>query len=190
MEYGPRVLDALLLMYRLHAGQVRKGAGVPYITHLLAVASLVGEHGGDEDQFIAALLHDAVEDAGGQATLAEIRGQFGERVARLVWACTDTDTEPKPPWRARKEAFLAGIPGMAPEARLIVAADKVHNARATALDVLRDGALVWERFRGGRDGTLWYYSAAMEALSLGWKHSILEELAQAVQRLTSAAEKA
>src|SRR5258708_3217219 len=107
---GDRFVAAVTLAVELHARQARKGNGLPYVSHPLAVASLVLEHGGDEDQAIAALLHDGPEDQGGEATLMRNREQFGERVAGIVDACSDTLVSPKPPWRARKEAFLARLP--------------------------------------------------------------------------------
>lgn len=185
--YSPRVVQAMELMYQLHKDQVRKGAGVPYITHLLAVAALVGEYGGDEDQFIAALLHDAVEDAGGQPVLEEIRRLFGERVARMVWACSDTDVMPKPPWRARKEAFIAAVAEAPEEVRLIIAADKLHNVRSLVLDLRRMGCGVWSRFSGGEEGSLWAYGALLGALSEGWEHPILLELREAMEQLNHCA---
>lgn len=156
MAYGERFEEALVYAARIHRDQVRKATGIPYITHLLAVAALVGEHGG-EDAVIAALLHDAIEDQGGPARLRDIRERFGPTVARIVADCSDTDTIPKPPWRARKEAYLR-IAGDKPlDSQLVSLADKVHNARATLADLRTHGDVVWERFRGGRDGTLWYY---------------------------------
>ena len=117
--YGPRFDDALPYAARLHRDQVRKGSGIPYITHLLAVAAIVGEHGGGEDEVIAALLHDAVEDQGGQPRLEEIRARYGDAVAAIVWGCTDADTIPKPPWRARKEAYVAHLADASPGVRLV-----------------------------------------------------------------------
>lgn len=189
MAYTERVVDALAYMFSLHRDQKRKGSDVPYITHTLAVASLTGEYGGDEDQFIAALLHDAVEDAGGLETLEEIRARFGERVAAYVWACTDSSEQPKPPWRERKERYIAHLPEVSPDARLISTADKVHNARTIAADLRRHGPAVWDRFQGKRDGTLWYYRAVLDALRNGWNHPILEELERAVEDLLRTAEK-
>ncbi len=165
MALKERFYAALDYAARLHAAQRRKGTDVPYISHLLAVASLVLEHGGDEDEAIAALLHDAVEDQGGPETAAEIARRFGPRVAEIVAGCTDADTQPKPPWRPRKEAYLARL-RMAPcSVRLVAAADKLHNARSIALEYRSSGETLWGRFSGGREGTLWYYRAAIEALT-------------------------
>jgi len=188
MVYGPRVAQALGACYRYHAAQERKGAAVPYLTHLLSVAAIVGEYGGDEDQFIAALLHDAVEDAGGASVLAEIRTDYGDRVAEIVLGCTDTDETPKPPWRPRKEAFIASIAHAPQDARLIISADKLHNIRSTVTELRRRGAVVWQHFTGGRDGTLWYYEAVVQALAHEWPHPILDELADAVISLKQAAD--
>lgn len=154
---GERFDQALLLASRLHRTQTRKDSGVPYVSHVLAVAALAIEHGADEDQAIAALLHDAVEDQGGQPTAERIRAQFGTRVADLVLALSDTITSPKPPWRDRKERYLAHLAGAPTDVLLISACDKVHNARCIVADHAAVGSSLWQRFTGGRDGTLWYY---------------------------------
>lgn len=154
---SPRFEDALLYATRLHAAQTRKGSGVPYVSHLLAVASLVLEAGGDEDTAIAALLHDAAEDQGGLATLAEIRTRFGDAVADIVSACSDTFEEPKPPWHERKRAYIAHLRDAPPEVRLVSCADKLHNARAIATDHRQIGDALWDRFHADRDDVLWYY---------------------------------
>jgi (p)ppGpp synthase/HD superfamily hydrolase len=174
---------ALVLAVQLHAGQVRKGSPVPYVSHLLAVTSLVLEHGGGEDEAIAALLHDAVEDQGGGATRARIAGRFGERVATIVDGCSDTDVMPKPPWRERKEAHLAHLRHASPSVRLVVAADKLHNTRALIADYRQRGEATWARFRGGRDGSLWYPRAVTEALRAGGASPLIDELDRAVAEL-------
>jgi GTP pyrophosphokinase len=149
--------QALLFAIRKHAGQTRKGTPIPYIAHLLGVAGLVLEAGGDEDLAIAALLHDVVEDCGGAPMLKEVRRRFGKRVAHVVAGCTDADTYPKPPWRARKEKYLKHLRTADSDVRLVSAADKVHNARAILTDYREIGEPIWERFLGKRQGTLWYY---------------------------------
>jgi (p)ppGpp synthase/HD superfamily hydrolase len=155
---GPRYAEALAWARELHQAQIRKGSGTPYLAHLLSVSALVLEHGGDEDQAIAGLLHDAVEDCGGAPILAEIERRFGSRVASIVAACTDATVVPKPPWRARKEAYLRHLADeVETEALLVSVADKLHNARAILEDYRVIGPELWPRFRGGRDGTLWYY---------------------------------
>lgn len=153
----PRFQEALTLAVDLHREQLRKGTRIPYVAHLLSVAGLALSHGADEDTAIAAVLHDAVEDAGGAPTLAQVRQLFGDRVAGLVAECTDTDEEPKPPWRERKEAYLAHLPRASEGALLVSACDKLDNARAILADYRVLGDDLWPRFRGGRDGTLWYY---------------------------------
>src|SRR5215216_2748835 len=157
--------SALTFASRLHAKQTRKGSNAPYISHLLAVAAIALDHDATEKEAIAALLHDAVEDQGGQETLKEIRRRYGKRVARIVAACSDTDELPKPPWRDRKEAFVDRLRTEPYSVRLVVAADKLHNVR----DVLRNYRLhgddLWSHFKGGRDGTIWYYRAVVGALT-------------------------
>ena len=155
--------DALAYASRIHRDQRRKGTDIPYISHLLGTAAIALENGADEDQAIAALLHDAVEDQGGSARLAEIRARFVNRVAEMVDHCTDTDIEPKPPWRARKEAYIASL-AFKPTASLAVSlADKTHNAGAIVADLAAVGDGVWERFTGKRDGSLWYYRSLVAA---------------------------
>jgi GTP pyrophosphokinase len=161
-QLSERFENALLYATRLHASQTRKGNGVPYVSHLLAVASLVLEAGGGEDAAIAALLHDAAEDQGGHETLADIRARFGARVADIVAACSDTFEEPKPPWHERKRAYIAHLRDAPAEVLLVSCADKLHNARAILRDYRTCGERLWTRFSGGRDGTLWYYRALVE----------------------------
>ena len=183
MTLSPRFDEALVHASRLHAGQLRKGSAVPYVAHLLAVTAIVLEHGGGEDEAIAALLHDAVEDQGGPATRAEIRRRFGERVAAIVDGCTDAETVPKPPWRARKEAYVAHLAHASPAVRLVSAADKLHNARAILADYRRLGDGLWERFNGGREGTLWYYRALADAFRGVDSTPLIEELERTVREL-------
>ena len=178
-----RFEEALVFAARLHRDQRRKGGGVPYVSHLLGVASLVLEYGGDEDEAIAALLHDAIEDQGGVAAWRKIRERFGDRVAYIVHQCSDTDQTPKPPWQERKEAFLARLAEASPSALLVIAADKLHNARSLIADYRGCGEHVWTRFTGGRDGTLWYYRAAAETLKRAAPGPLVQELARAVTEL-------
>jgi GTP pyrophosphokinase len=180
---GARFERALVLAAQLHQQQTRKGTSIPYVSHLLAVASLVIENGGDEDCAIAALLHDAVEDQGGRATLERIRAEFGERVAELVEACTDAEVTPKPPWRARKEQYIAHLAEASDAARLISAADKLHNARAILADYRELGDALWERFAGGREGTLWYYQALVAAFVASGRNRVVDELERTVTEL-------
>jgi (p)ppGpp synthase/HD superfamily hydrolase len=159
MALSARFLEALTWSAQLHAAQLRKGTDVPYFSHVMGVASIVLDYGGDEDEAIAALLHDAVEDQGGAETLEGIRQRFGESVAQIVDGCTDSQEFPKPPWRQRKEEYVKSMRGAPSSVRLVSSADKLHNARAILRDYQALGETLWTRFRGGQDGTLWYYRA-------------------------------
>lgn len=152
-----RFTDALTYAEEVHRKQKRKGTQVPYVAHLLGVCALVLENGGNEEQAIVALLHDAVEDQGGLERLKEIREKFGERVADMVAACSDVVNSPKPPWDQRKQKYLALLAEHDPAVRLVSCADKLHNARAILRDYQTVGEEVWKRFNGGKQGTLWYY---------------------------------
>jgi GTP pyrophosphokinase len=182
-SYGPRFESALSFASALHFGQRRKSDGAPYITHPLAVAAIVGEYGGDEDQAIAALLHDVLEDCG--LSGERLAASYGARVASIVEACTDTTETPKPPWRARKLAHIERVRVVAAEAKLVIAADKLHNAECILRDLRRPsvGQAVWDRFTADRDGVRWYYRAMAEALAEGWQHELLGELDRAVCEL-------
>lgn len=188
MPYTNRLSEAFAFAEALHRKQHRKGSDVPYITHLMAVAAIVGEQSGDEDQVIAALLHDAVEDQGGQATLEVIRERFGDDVAHYVLGCSDAHSEPKGPWLERKQTFLSDLKAAPPTVKLIVAADKLHNVRTLVNDLYKVQNALWGRFSGGRDGTLWYYQEALRALAVGWEHPILRELHEVVEHLNRLAE--
>jgi (p)ppGpp synthase/HD superfamily hydrolase len=182
-----RFEEALVFACQLHARQRRKGTAIPYVSHLLGVASLVLENGGDEDGAIAALLHDAVEDQGGRPTLEEIRRRFGDRVAFIVEGCTDADTVPKPPWRRRKEAYIAHVRNAPVEVRRVSAADKVHNARAILADLRRSGGAVWGRFTADRDGVLWYYrslAATFLETDGGFLAEELDRVVREIERLS------
>jgi GTP pyrophosphokinase len=178
-----RFTEALIYATELHANQVRKGSGVPYIAHLLGVASIALEYGANEDEAIAALLHDAIEDQGGDATRQEIRRRFGEVVTAIVDGCTDSDTTPKPPWRSRKEAYIAHIPTATPSVKLVSAADKLYNVRSIVNDYRQVGEIIWERFKGGKDGSLWYYRSLVEAFRQDNSTPIIEELDRVVSEL-------
>jgi len=181
--YGPKFESALVFASAAHFGQQRKGSGAPYITHPMAVATIVAQYGGDEDQAIAALLHDVIEDC--DVTREQLLARYGERVATIVAGCTDTTESPKPPWRPRKEAHIAKVRGLEADAKLVVAADKLHNA----LSILRDrrrpsvGEQVWSRFSADKVDVLWYYDAMTEAVGDGWAHELHSELRYTVQQL-------
>jgi (p)ppGpp synthase/HD superfamily hydrolase len=180
---GPRFERALVFTAQKHAGQHRKGTTVPYVAHLLGVASLVLEAGGDEDLAIAALLHDVVEDCGGAPMLREIRRRFGKRVADVVDGCTDTDLDPKPPWLQRKKDYIAHLRTADADTRLVSAADKLHNVRSIVAAYREIGDRVWERFHGKRDGTLWYYRALLDEFQRRKSSPLIRELERAVIEL-------
>ena len=185
----PRFEQALTYATAAHAGQLRKGTTLPYVSHLLAVTALALEQGADEDVAIAALLHDAAEDAGGKERLADIRARFGTAVADMVDQCTDTFETPKPPWRARKEAYLAHLPHASPGALLVSCCDKLHNSRSIVADLRQHGAATWERFKGGRDGSLWYYRTLADyfATTTALPRGLVEELRRTVDVMESLA---
>jgi (p)ppGpp synthase/HD superfamily hydrolase len=165
---------------RIHAAQRRKGTDIPYVSHLMAVAGIVLEHGGDEQLAIAALLHDAIEDCGAEQE-AEIAARFGPRIAAIVRDCTDADVQPKPPWRARKEAYLAHLAHTGRDSLLVSAADKLHNARAIVADLRTHGPAMMSRFTAGAEGTLWYYRALADAFTRLLPGALSRELSLAVE---------
>lgn len=183
IQLTKRFEDALVYATELHSGQNRKRSQVPYIAHLLGVTSLVLEDGGDEDESIAALLHDAVEDQGGLKTLEAIRERYGEHVATIVSACTDSFTEPKPPWRERKESYIKILRQAGPSVQRVSLADKVYNARSTLRDLRREGQSAWSKFKQGKEGALWYYQAIIEALDARSTSYLLTELKEIVAEL-------
>lgn len=180
--YSERFDRAVAIATRDFRSITRKGTDVPYITHLFAVTARVGEAGGDEDQLIAAILHDWLEDVR-TASAQQLTEQFGERVTRLVLALSDTIEFPKPPWRERKESYIAHLREQPAEVKLISACDKLHNATTLLRDARRDGVATFERFTGRREGTLWYYDAVADALASGWEHPVLDELREVVTQL-------
>jgi (p)ppGpp synthase/HD superfamily hydrolase len=182
-ELGVQFEKALIFAKRKHAGQTRKKTAVPYISHLLGVAGLVLEAGGDEELAIAALLHDVVEDCGGAPMLKEIRARFGHRVAHVVDGCTDTDATPKPPWRKRKEDYLKHLRRADADTRLVSVADKLHNARSILTDYLDSGESTWERLQGKREGTLWYYRALVKEFDRKLPNRLTRELKRVVRDL-------
>ena len=177
-----RYNEALSYAETLHRSQLRKGTSIPYISHLMTVSALVLEHGGDEDQAIAGLLHDAAEDQGGEATLADIKTRFGNSVAAIVADCTDSWEEPKPEWRPRKEAYIESL-FKKPQASLLVSlADKTHNAEAILHDYHEIGDDIWARFTGGKDGTHWYYQTLKDSFAKLIPGRLQQRMANAVDR--------
>jgi (p)ppGpp synthase/HD superfamily hydrolase len=183
MGLSTRFEEALVFATQLHAKQTRKGTTIPYISHLLAVTALVLENGGNEDEAIAALLHDSIEDQGGASMREEVRQRFGDKVVEIVDGCTDSDVFPRPPWRERKEAYIAHISQASARVRLVSAADKLHNARAILEDYRTVGEALWKRFNGGKEGTLWYYRAVVDALRKAGTTPLIEELDRVVSEI-------
>lgn len=187
MSLSDRFDQALQFASRAHRDQQRKGGETPYVSHPLAVASLVLEHGGDEDQAIAGLLHDLIEDQseqfGGPASLKiYLRERFGSRVASIVEDCTDFSiNSPRPEWRARKVAYLASLPQKPTDSLLVSGCDKLHNARCILRDLRLYGDQLWPRFNGGREGSLWYYRSLADSFREGGtSNALVEELDRVV----------
>jgi len=178
-----RFEQALVYATRLHAAQIRKATGVPYITHLLSVTALVLEDGGNEDEAIAALLHDAVEDQGGKATRAEIYRLFGEQVVAIVDGCTEFDSLPKPPWRERKQRYLEQLHQGSSSVRRVALADKLHNARSLLSDYRQQGDEIWSMFGAGKEGMLWFYHSLLWVYRSTGSNPLVEELARVIGEL-------
>lgn len=187
VKLGLRFRRAFLFAADKHSGQTRKASTIPYIAHLMGVASLVLEFDGDEDMAIAALLHDVVEDCGGLPMLAEVRRRFGTRVAKIVDGCTDSYVEPKLPWRERKETYLRHLKKADAETRLVSAADKLNNVRSILSDYREVGESIWARFSGGREGTLWYYRILLQEFLRRKPSRLIRELELAVRELETRA---
>lgn len=185
-----RFSEALIYASKLHNRQTRKGTDIPYVSHLMAVASLVLEHGGGENQAIAGLLHDSIEDqaehnGGAEALLSEITQRFGSEVLAIVEGCTDAESQPKPPWRARKEAYIEHLAETSASVLLVSCSDKLHNARALLLDFREHGDDLWQRFNAGRDQILWYYTSLVKAFSAaGAPGALVRELDRTVGELS------
>lgn len=183
MKLSPAFEDALIYATRIHGGQLRKKTQVPYIGHLLGVTAIALEYGANEIEAIGALLHDAVEDGGGSERQKQIEKRFGKEVAAIVDGCTDTDKTPKPPWRERKEKYIAHLATASASTRLVSASDKLHNARAIVHNLREDGAVVWNRFKAGKQGALWYYRALVTAFRQHGKSELIDELDRVVSEM-------
>jgi len=173
--------DALLYAHAAHGSQSRKGTGVPYIGHLLGVASIVIDDGGTEDEAIAALLHDAAEDAGGHDRLADIRAQFGPVVAKIVEDCTDSFKTPKEPWAERKQKYVKHARSLDASSLRVSAADKVHNSYAILRDLRNVGDAVWGRFNATPDDVLAYYQGLVRAYREAGGGRLVDELERIVR---------
>lgn len=180
---SPLFSEALVYAAQLHARQPRKGTDIPYLSHPLSVAALVLEHGGTEEEAIAGLLHDAAEDQGGHRRLEEIEKLFGRRVAAIVRGCSDCLGDPKPDWFTRKRRYIAGLRHAGPKVLRVVAADKLHNARAILADFRGHGEAVFDRFKGRKRGTLWYYARVARVLGEVNGGVLVEELQRVVAEL-------
>jgi len=190
IRLSPRYSEAVAYASEWHAGQTRKGTSIPYMSHLLGVSSLVIEALGDEDQAIAALLHDAAEDCGGEPRLVEIDAMFGSRVALIVRGCSDSlveDPKVKLPWRERKEEYIRHLQDVSPDVILVSCADKLHNARAIWTDIQRDGVETMERFNAPGSEIAWYYCSLLSAFELrGAPVDLLIPLREVVLNLSKA----
>ena len=184
-----RFEHALVFAAQLHRQQTRKGSDVPYVSHLLAVAAIVIEHGGDEDDAIAALLHDAIEDQGGAKTRDEILRRFGDRVTGIVEGCTDSETIPKPPWEDRKRVYIKRLGEASASVRLVSAADKLHNARSILNDYRSLGEELWQRFGGRKEGTLWYYRSVVDTHIRSGRTPLVDELDRVVSEIERLADR-
>jgi (p)ppGpp synthase/HD superfamily hydrolase len=179
--------EALQYASNLHRSQTRKGGDIPYVGHLLSVASLVLEGGGTETQAIAGLLHDAAEDQGrGGRTLAEIREKFGDDVATIVSECSDTEEVPKPPWDERKKKYIDHLAYVSEATILVSLADKVDNARALLRDHRLVGPKLWDRFSvHDPQQHLWYYGSLLAAFKEKNQTWLVDELERVVDELTT-----
>lgn len=182
---GIRLTDRFDAAFRYaldaHREQTRKGSSTPYIGHLMGVASIVLEDGGDEDEAIAGLLHDVAEDQGGRPRLEDVRRHFGDKVARIVGSCTDSWTTPKEPWIDRKRAYVEHARHLSGDELRVAAADKVHNAWAILRDLRTVGEKTWARFNAAPDDVMWYYQSLVRSFRESGGGPLVEELARIVR---------
>jgi (p)ppGpp synthase/HD superfamily hydrolase len=184
MKLSKKFQEALVYATQAHSDQTRKKTGIPYIAHILGMTAIAMEYGANETEAIGALLHDTVEDCGGAERLRNIQKRFGDNVANIVEGCTDADQVPKPPWRERKESYIAHLKESDASTRLVSASDKLHNTRAILADLRRHGLEVFERFSGKKNGTLWYYRALVTAFRQHGDHTdLIDELDRVVTEI-------
>ena len=187
-QLSDRFVAAVAYACAAHGVKKRMGTEISYVAHLFGVTAIALEYGANEDAAIGALLHDVVENCGGAARLADLHAQFGSTIAAIVEGCTDTTATPQPPWRERKETYIQHLPRASAAIRLVSAADKLHNARATLGDYQRSGEKVWARLAGGKAGTLWYYRALVTAFQAAGSNALIAELDRtvtAIERLAA-----
>jgi len=183
MNLSPKFEEALVYATRVHGGQLRKKTRIPYIGHLLGVTAIAMEYGANETEAIAALLHDAVEDCGGAERQREIEEKFGPEVGEIVAGCTDSDQTPKPPWRERKEKYIAHLKTASAATRLVSASDKLHNVGAIVHNLREEGESVWDRFKAGKEGALWYYRSLVTAFREHGRNALVDELDRVVTEM-------
>jgi GTP pyrophosphokinase len=188
MHLSSKFEEALHYAVLIHAGQLRKETDIPYLAHLLGVASIALEYGATEVEAIGALLHDAGEDAGGRGRIQDIRQRFGNEVADIVQGCTDSEVMAKPEWRKRKEDYIAHVSKASHSVLLVSASDKLHNARAILRDYRMHGEKLWKRFAGGKTGTLWYYRELLTAFAKAENNELVEELNRVVSEIEKLSE--
>ena len=161
--------------FALHSNQYRKGTTIPYFTHLVSVSNNVIENGGNTDEVIAGLLHDAVEDQGGEKTLKLIKKRFGNKIAKIVEECTDTKITPKPPWLERKKKYLSGMKKSTQSSLFVSLCDKLHNVTCIVNDYQRVGRKLWKRFNASSKQVYWYHNSLYKNFSKNLKgHKILK----------------
>jgi (p)ppGpp synthase/HD superfamily hydrolase len=185
---SPRMIEALELAIKLHGHDTRKKCKVPYLAHVLNVCALVIQDGGDEDEAVAALLHDALEDKPEEINEEDINASFGRKVADIVRLCSDTERDfkggEKGPWRERKERYLNEVKQHDPALLRVTVADKIDNARAIIFDHKHVGDAIWTHFKAGKEDQIWYYSEAMRVYrEVGFSGPLLEELDALVEEL-------
>lgn len=184
-QYGDRLFAAMAAAAQIHADQVRKGTSIPYLSHLLGTCAVALDYGASEDEAIAALLHDAIEDGRPTEAARTTVWSFGDEVGRIVEGCTDADTHPKPPWRERKETYLASLADKDRAVLLVSASDKLHNARSILRDLRSVGDDLWQRFNASKDETLWYYRSLVSAYRDNPEHTaaLVDELDRTVSEI-------
>ena len=184
MKLSNKFEEALIYATSAHGNQMRKKTGIPYVAHILGVTAIALEYGANETEAIGALLHDTVEDCGGEERLRDIRERFGDDVAEIVDGCTDTYKTPKPPWLERKRTYIEHLKDSDSSTRLVSASDKLHNTRAILAELRRSGLEVFERFAGKKDGTVWYYRTLVTAFRQHGDHAdLIDELDRVVSEI-------